>query len=397
MTESHVAAASALAGIPQNNGNPPPGQFPYGNNYAPCATTDTLAIPLAGLDHRSGHRRARRGQAPGRSTFVYSDNTNTTVTATTALPSGKVLPFASTDAWEASGDPADPTPSTWDNGVGVGTFQFADSIWQSYRVQTPALDETVTFERSFNIPGPIAPGSSMKVTTDDAYTASLNGTQVASDCGRTGRSVEAASPFAPVTGANELVFVSTNSNLSNGASGTINNNPGGLIYEAQINYYDKSESAWADTAPNAHPFPGRNWATYINYTLQDVLLDTVTVPSTDSDGVDSNIVLASGKNYIFTVTGTTTWLNRGGLDVVDAECASESGGPWTAAAAGYPDDLLELQVNSIDRNWTPVGTFNGAGCADGHEYTLPFAGTGSAATFRIYDGTGNVRPRRGSR
>ena len=174
------------------------------------------------------------------------------MTATSALPSGKVLPFASTDAWEAFGDPADPTPSTWDNGVGVGTFQLADWIWQSFRVQTPTVDETVTFQRSFTVPGPIAPGSSMKVTTDDEYTASLNGTQVATDVWPNWPTVETASPFAPVAGANTLRFVSTNSEKSYQlGSGTIDNNPGGLIYEAQINHRTKSASAWAGTLPTA--------------------------------------------------------------------------------------------------------------------------------------------------
>ena len=88
----------------------------------------------------------------------------------------------------------------------------------------------------------------MKVTTDDAYTASLNGTQVASDVWPNWPTVETASPFAPVAGANTLVFVSTNSNLSNLENGTVDNNPGGLIYEAKINHRTKSESAWADTA-----------------------------------------------------------------------------------------------------------------------------------------------------
>ena len=50
MSESHVAVASTLAGIPQVNGNPVPGQFPYKDTYSPCATTDSYSIPLTGLD-----------------------------------------------------------------------------------------------------------------------------------------------------------------------------------------------------------------------------------------------------------------------------------------------------------------------------------------------------------
>jgi hypothetical protein len=46
MTESHVAVATSLAGIPQKNGNPIPGQFPYSMVHNPPVTTYTYAIPL---------------------------------------------------------------------------------------------------------------------------------------------------------------------------------------------------------------------------------------------------------------------------------------------------------------------------------------------------------------
>lgn len=262
MTESHVAAASTLAGIPQVNGNPPPGQFPYGDTYSPCeAGGDTFTIPLVGLS--SNPFVAVHAQVLHQtSMWVYSDDGNTTITATSALPAGKVLPFASTDAWEPY---SDTDPSVWDNGVGVGTFQHADWIWQSYRVQTPGIDETVSFQRTFTVPGPVAPGSWMKVTTDDAFTASLNGAQVASGTWPNWPTVQTASPFAPIRGGNTLAFVATNSSLSGGTGGTIDSNPGGLIYEAVVNYYDRSESAWAGT----NAFPGKNWATYFRYTAVD--------------------------------------------------------------------------------------------------------------------------------
>lgn len=263
MTESHVAAAGALTGIPQTNGNPIPGQFPYGETYSPCETEDTFTISLAGLGSNpyiAVHAKVLHETAM----WVYSDAGNTTVTASTA-PAG-TLPFAAVDAWEPY---SDTDPSVWDAGVGVGTFLYADWIWQSYRVQTPTVDETVTFQRTFTVPGPVAPGSWMKVTTDDAYTASLNGTPVASDTWPNWPSVETASPFAPAMGANTLVFVATNSDDSYGLAGTIDSNPGGLIYEARINYYDRSESAWAGTAPGTSPFSGKNWATYFGYAVVD--------------------------------------------------------------------------------------------------------------------------------
>jgi hypothetical protein len=46
MTESHVAVAATLNGIPQKNGNPPPGQFPYSCTHNPRVQEYTYTIPL---------------------------------------------------------------------------------------------------------------------------------------------------------------------------------------------------------------------------------------------------------------------------------------------------------------------------------------------------------------
>jgi hypothetical protein len=303
MTESHVAAATSVGGIPQNSQhNPTPGQFPYGDTYSPCESTgDLFTIPLPG-PLGSPLVIAVHAEVLGTASLnVFSDGGNTTVTASTA---GGVLPRAAVDAWEAFGDPADPTPSTWDSGVGVGTFALADWIWSDYRVNTPADDETATFVRTFTVPGPVAPGSWMKVTTDDAYVASLNGTQVASDTHPNWPSVETASPFDPNEGPNTLSFVATNSNLSNGLAGTIDNNPGGLIYEAQVNYFTRSESAWAATSPGEIQFnPSKSWATYFMFTPSLPTVRIANNPEVGEGGVlEYQVVLSQAPMVITTVT-----------------------------------------------------------------------------------------------
>ena len=45
LEETHVAVASSLADIPQKNGNPIPGQFPYKTNHN-CASSFIYTIPL---------------------------------------------------------------------------------------------------------------------------------------------------------------------------------------------------------------------------------------------------------------------------------------------------------------------------------------------------------------
>ncbi len=47
MTESHLAIALTLDGIPQTKtGNPIPGQFPYSRTYNPPVTNDTYQVPF---------------------------------------------------------------------------------------------------------------------------------------------------------------------------------------------------------------------------------------------------------------------------------------------------------------------------------------------------------------
>lgn len=47
MTETHLAVAGSLSGIPQRNGNPVPGQFPYKRYYNPPVQYDVYQIPLS--------------------------------------------------------------------------------------------------------------------------------------------------------------------------------------------------------------------------------------------------------------------------------------------------------------------------------------------------------------
>ena len=310
MTESHVAAADDQNGIPQNSQqNPTPGQFAYGDTYSPCESGgDTFPIPLAGLGTSpfaiAVHAKVWEESVTS-SLNVFSDGGNTQVTASTA---GGALPRTAVDVWEAFGDPADPTPSVWDNGVGVGTFQFADWIWSDYRVNTPAVDERATFQRNFTVPGPVAPGSWMKVTTDDAFTASLNGTPVASGAWPTWPTVKTAGPFAPLAGANTLVFVATNTDDSYGPLGTPDNNPGGLIYEARVPYYTHSESAWAGTPVGAIQFnSSKSWATYINYSVIHGVMS-----NQNNYGAEFSAFGSTGHLKFYAVAGTSGTL--GDLD-----------------------------------------------------------------------------------
>ena len=45
MSKSHLHVNTSLEGIPQNNGNPPPGQFDYSEDHNPRVTEYTYGIP----------------------------------------------------------------------------------------------------------------------------------------------------------------------------------------------------------------------------------------------------------------------------------------------------------------------------------------------------------------
>ena len=49
ISETHLAVGDQLSDIPQRNGNPPPGQFPYGGSHNPAVTTVTYAIPKSAI------------------------------------------------------------------------------------------------------------------------------------------------------------------------------------------------------------------------------------------------------------------------------------------------------------------------------------------------------------
>ena len=337
----------------------------------------------------------------------------------------------------------DSTASLWDSNAkfldgGTPNWGTADWIWNAAYPAAPkaVTGEVVDFTDTFNLGLPL--GGSLMLTADNAYEAAVNGAAQ-------GQSISVGPAFPGVlkedvgsgpqvgqwgvasqgwqlvnqlalsglkVGANTLTIKAANAYTAPGDNyremkatppqgypdtvqpdtdgGFQCTNPAGLIYKLSVENYAHGESAWAGTAPNMSDFPdptGRRTSP-----TPDALLETVTVPSTDIDGVDSDTTLASGTNYRFVVTGTTTWENRFGFDVVDAECVNTNGGGWLDTVPGYDETLLELQVNTTTSDWVPVGTPSPVEeCDANHEYTLPFTGASGPVNFRIYDGAGNLQ------
>ena len=116
-------------------------------------------------------------------------------------------------------------------------------------------------------------------------------------------------------------------------------------------------------------------------------VETVGVPSGSLTGATSLASLESGRNYVLRATGT--WTNNGGLAVSDQDAEHISYDNWVTPMDGDPawvgaygftpyQDELDLQVNNGFVNWGPFTST--------HTYDLPFVGTGTTASFRVFDG-----------
>jgi hypothetical protein len=452
MTESHVAAAANESGIPQTSkGNPIPGQFPLNENYSPCEEAgDTFTFPLSTFGGDKTPVIAVHAKVWEEDSLV-----TTTVVSRPGVPvNPELLPDPPVGAVAAiepgvgvtypncpAGD-NDAIASIWDSNArflngAAPDWGTADWIWNAPYPANPVTGEVVNFTDAFTIPAGWQLGGNLIITADNAFRATLTGVTLGDsislgpnfpttleenakvgDWGVASQGWQLVNQYSlagltagaktlAITAANEYMYPDDSYQTwnagppqgynaataidPNGADRCIN--PAGLIYKLTAGTYTHEETAWADGGGD---FEGANWATFINYTLQEeLLLETVTVPADTPLGATSTTVLANGQTYEFRVTGTVTWLNNVGLqptpDSVDAECYAFNGAaPWLPAPFGL-DFLTELQVNGADVNWEPVGTVVNT-CSADHEYNLPFTGTGATVNFRMYDGLDGVTP-----
>jgi hypothetical protein len=280
LKETHVAVATSLEGIPQTKkGNPIPGQFPYSDPHA-CVQEYTYQIPLTWGIGMDLFIAAHAATGVEESMWVFSDG-NESFTAYTGpgtafYPCDQAAPRTGTavSTWQHS---------AWDSVT--SQFTYGTWIWEAYRAVDPICGTVVDFAETFDVPGDISNGT-LWVTADNGYAAYLNGTLLETD-GLSGdwrnsdltesyvttaqsawASIEIAS-WLQLNG-NVLRFQTANEYFNtddgHGAPGTVDSNPGGLIYEAEISYYADGETAWGD----GEEFPGKNWATYFVYTVQGV-------------------------------------------------------------------------------------------------------------------------------
>lgn len=297
--ETHLAVATSLSGIPQTKtGNPKVGKFDHQMEHDPPVTDYTYTISLADAGYDPGDALVIAAHAevlqPESMTIVSGDGQ----TIVTQRRSGNAIGFTAVNApavhaWEPGplypndgpDDSAWEANSLWDQNLSNPSILAtgADWIWESYRVQDPIYGTVLALQRTFNIGLPIA--GNLLIACDNGYEVFLNGTSLGSDnvygVWRTSALMQAnvdvsgwqavgsysAQPHLQ-QGTNTLTIDVANEyynppDYNNSVPGTISNNPAGCIFALEISYYVE-ETAWG----NGTGFPGANWATYFNYTVQ---------------------------------------------------------------------------------------------------------------------------------
>ena len=413
--ETHWAVGDEPLDIPQKNGNPIPGKFPYGDDdlggvkfYQECRTFTELSVDCLNEIVIAAHAVIEKTECEvtveAGSDFFVSDIDTMVVAGNVG---GAVYPENAVLAHKP-GDANSPYLPVWDTNLIPHTFDAAaEWIWESYLVVHPILGDVVTFERQFEVPG-IPAGGTLYVAADNGFAVELNGVPLGNYNLFQYPTLDGLTqPYVNTTdwwnvqqydlaanlqqGPNTLTIIGVNEYMNPDDVDKVGNfqmigdvyyNPGGVIFEFDVDWDEVeecttySETAWGAVDVGEEPFDGKNWATYFNYTVQgEVLIETVTVYPNGNFYYSST--LEAGKHYRLEASGTFTY--NSALDWADAEWYLKSGVIVKGDSEGSKPYVLDISINgySINRDW---GSYNLL-----HVYTMLFDGTGSTIAFSIYD------------
>lgn len=376
MTKTYVHVATDPTDIPQKNGNPIPGKFEHKVDHDPPESDPPpIAIPLNGWDADTSLYIAAHAK-------VWGEETEMVVHS---MPGNEIYgPLSSyapvhDSAWGSSSSAV----AAW---VHPSWPSIPDAIWVStaYLVEDTA-DSWRWLQDDLPLPLDCYPisGNVLLATSDNAEEFYFNGVFVGSDGEVQGPFIDNHEwatvipyPIDPQPGVNTLDFIFRNY----GVGGSPTSNPTGLIFKVSASYYARGETAWGAGTD----FDGKNWATYFTYTVQEVLLETLTVSARSSTGVTSTTVLETGKVYRFEASGTYFFRTEGSAQgyLADAEWALRHdayGEGWTKGD-DYPNPQgLDLTVGglSVNVDW---GDFD-----PDHIYSIEYVGTDTTVTFAIFD------------
>jgi hypothetical protein len=258
MSETHIHVADSLDGIPQTKkGNPIPGKFDHKMEHNPCVTESTYIIPLGDWEPDTELYIAAHAAMDEVQAMTIVSNAGDTVFGPRPfrLRLNSILWGSARDAVVAF----NPLSSPWD--WGDDTLPGARWISTAESTERPCINSWRKFTETFEVPGVPVSGM-LYVNADNEFWAYLGDTFIGTDDqifdgGNSSTGVEKYS-FMPTAGENNLQFIVKNWAQCSG-------NPNGLVYKAEITYLSEDESAWAAGSD----FPGKNWATYLTYTVQE--------------------------------------------------------------------------------------------------------------------------------
>lgn len=293
ITEAHVAVGATYEDIPQKNGNPIPGKFTVNVEIDPGVTETewycldyawTEGVPLV----IAAHVNIERPELGHMETYSFCAKSG----AETGLVSGGNAAVSSVNPWGTA------VPNSV-NDI-TGCTEVAEWIWDPARETSYYADngDLVEFVQSFNITG-TPTTATLKIAADNSFAYSLNGgIEVDENLAEGWRDQAVSGNFAPtspnplgetvvvidpnqsgwgdvytydvlsslLSGANTLNVAGINADW-NTTSWSVN--PGAVIFKLcgtseqyVIDIPCNSETGWGGTSD----FPGKNWATYINYT-----------------------------------------------------------------------------------------------------------------------------------
>lgn len=285
-------------------GNPIPGQFEksYSNG---CFIEHTFTYNLADEGFALNDTLVIAAHAAMGQEDAIAIVSGDGKTIVTQRRSGDVAEFTSLNqtaflAWEPGpnypNDGPDDIPweanSLWDQNLSTDlSSNGADWIWESYRVLDPVYGTVLTFQRTFDIGYPI--DGNLLIACDNGYEVFLNGTSLGSDnvYGDNWSTSNLTQQYVDVDGWNAVGSYYLQDDLLDGTNvltidaaneyynppdqsnlqlGTVSSNPGACIFTMDVDYYTDGETAWGD----GEGFDGKNWATYFEYTVQGVEVET---------------------------------------------------------------------------------------------------------------------------
>ncbi len=286
LVETHVT----FSGIPQVNGNPPPGQFPYSGNPVTIPNTWAPGTDLI----IAAHAVVQQIIGSGSASFASGVNTDAVLylaEGTPGYPVGYTAPFQSYIGSTV------PSVTCWEAGVWpqiAGADWISNNEYDALPTTPPPFDSDYNtwrlFTRSFTLPtNAINISGQLVMDCDNAELVYLNNTYVGEDTYAPATIVYGASvkdvspPVGDAHGWSSIESWGVSSKLKPGInnlwtmtrnyawSGGPTANPTGLIYKLCADYdlVGLAKTAWAaDGTVLTHPFPGKNWATYFHYKVQ---------------------------------------------------------------------------------------------------------------------------------